>query len=581
MDLFGDRGSLSIQSRCVRPAAFVFLLGWRENRINHEPRFWGRGCFALKKTLIWLIPTVAVVGLVIWRFANVESSKSKAAKPSGGNVAEVQVVLAKGRLVIQRLQGVGDVQSPEVVEISPKTAGRIDYLVAREGDVVTPGELLLKIDPSDLTGAMLQMQANVAEARQRLAQAKLTQNATSVGVKNQIQVQKATLRSDKANLALAQQNYNSEVGAAQSVVTSASSGVVNAQAALDKENATLKNVQLTYDRTLNLFKQNFIASQDVDNAKTALEVEKGSVGVAKAQLEAANATLKGAQDALTIATNKGKADIAAAKAVVQEGESNLKLAEANKSARPAYQENLNALQSEVTSAIDQLTQAQARLSDTIINSPISGTVTARKADPGDQATPGSPVLEVQYLDWLYVTSTLPIDFSTQIHAGQIADITIDGLPGRTFSGPIININPAADPLSRQFGIKVKLANKDHTVRPGMYGRVSIVTNTVFAGVVVPKEAITTPSTGSPTVTVVGSDNVAHVVKVTEGVSDDTGSQITSGVKSGDQVVVLTYNTIKDGQKVKVSAASNATPTTGPSQGPKSSTVNVKASKVKP
>jgi RND family efflux transporter MFP subunit len=504
-----------------------------------------------------------------------EDSKSQVAKQAGGAIAEVQVAPTTSRLIVQRLQSVGDIQSPEVLEVSPITAGRIDYLNAREGDPVTVGEVLLKIDPSDLQGAMLQQQANLAEARARLAQAKVTQNATSVGVKSQIQLQKATLRSDKADLALAQQNYDAEVEAAQSQVSAAESGVTNAQAALDKENANLRNVQLTYDRTLNLFKQNFIASQDVDNAKTALDVEKGSVGVAKAQLQAAQAVLKGQQDNLTIAKNKGQADIAAAKATVAEAEANVKLAQANKSERPAYQENLNALQSEVSSAVDQLAQAQARLAATVITSTMIGTVTARKADPGDLATPGSPVLEVQFLDWLYVTSTLPIDFSTQIHSGQIASITIDGLPGKTFTGPITNINPAADPQSRQFGIKVRLDNKNHMVRPGMYGRVSVVTNQVFANVVVPKEAVQTSSAGASTVTVVGKDSVAHVRKVTVGASDESGVQIVSGVAAGDQVVVLSYNALKDGQKVKISTVTNSS---GPAQTPP--TVSVKTSRIK-
>jgi len=531
----------------------------------------------LKRMLIWGIPAAAVVGLVIWRFAVLGESHSLAAKQGGGSSAEVQVVPAISRRIVQRLQGVGSISSPEILEVSPISAGRIDYLEAREGDLVTPGELLLKIDPSDLQGAMLQQQANLAEARARLSQAKLTQNSTSVGVKSQIQLQKATLTSDKANLALTQQNYDAEVEGAQAQVTAAQSGVANAQAALDKENANLRNTQLTYDRTLNLFKQNFIASQDVDNAKTALDVEKGSVGVAKAQLDAANAQLKSQQTNLSIAKSKGLADIAAAKATVVEGQANLRLAEANKSERPAYQENLNALQSEVNSAADQLTQAQARLAATMIYSTVKGTVTARKADPGDLATPGSPVLEVQFLDWLYVTSTLPIDFSTQIHAGQIASITIDGLTGKTFTGPIININPAADPQSRQFGIKVRLDNKDHIVRPGMYGRVSIITSQVNATVVVPHEAVQTNSGSAPTVSVVDSSGVAHIRKVTLGASDDQGVQITSGVQVGEQVVVLTYNALKDGQKVKVTTPSTSSAS---SQSSTSSTVTVKTSRVK-
>ncbi|MDR3692641.1 MAG: biotin/lipoyl-binding protein [Fimbriimonas sp.] len=132
----------------------------------------------MKKLLLWGIPTVAVIGLVIWRFALLHVSQAQVAGQRGAsNAPEVQVVAASSRLIVQKLQGVGDIESPQKVEVSPKSAGRIDYLNAREGDVVVPGQLLLKIDPSDLKGAMLQQQANLAEARARLAQAKLTQNS--------------------------------------------------------------------------------------------------------------------------------------------------------------------------------------------------------------------------------------------------------------------------------------------------------------------------------------------------------------------------------------------------------------------
>jgi len=518
----------------------------------------------LKKLIIWGIPAVALIGLVIWRFSQVAETKSQGGKQRGsGTVAEVQVAPATSRMIVSTMQAVADIESPQKFEVSPKSAGRIDYLTAREGDVVTAGEVLLKIDPSDLTGAMLQQQASLAESQARLAQAKLTQNANSVGIRSQIQLQHATLSSNQANLKLAQQNYAAEVEAAQAMVTNAESGVADMQAALGKEQANLKNLQVTYDRTLNLFKQNFIASQDVDNAKTAVAVEQGAVAVAQAQLNGAKATLKNQEDNLAIAKRKGLADIAAAQATVKEAEATLKAAQANKAQRPAYQENLNALGSEVSSQAAQLQQAKSRLTDLTIISPIAGTVTARKSDPGDQATPGSPVLEVQYLDWLYVNATLPVDFATSIQAGQTATITIDGLPGRVYRGPIININPAADPLSRQFGIKVRLDNQDHLVRPGMYGQITIVTSQVYAKVVVPRAAIATAADGSTTVTVVGSDNVAHVHKVTQGVSDAQGIQITSGVNPGDQVVVLSYATLRDGAKVKTTLAPTKPTTSTP------------------
>ncbi len=506
----------------------------------------------MKKFLLWGIPAILLLSLVGWRFVIRSKAQAQIKKQaSGSRTAAVEVTTTTSRIIEETVQSVGNVESPYKLEVSPKTSGRIEFLDAREGDVVTPGEVLLKIDPSDLRGALLQQVASVAEARSRLAQARITQGSTNVGVTSQIRQQQAGLGSAQANYDQVLQNYNAQVAAAQAQVTAAKSAVANAQAGLNKENFNLANAQTKYDRTYNLYKQGFSAAQDVDDAKTTLEVQKGSVGVAQAQVSAAKAQLDAQNQNLLIVKRKGLSDIAASKASVTQSQATLQVANANQSQMPAYQQNLAALQSQVDAAVAQVNQAQSKLSDTVVRSTIAGTVTARKADPGALASPGSPVLEVQYLDWLYITATLPIDSGSQIHAGQTAQITIDALPGQTFTGPIANINPAADPVSRQFGLKVRLENKDHVVRPGMYARVSIVTSRVKAEVVVPREAIKTNQDGSTTVTVIDKDNVAHVKVVKLGATDSKGSQILEGIEAGDKVVVLAYTPVKDGSKVSI------------------------------
>ena len=518
----------------------------------------------MKKVLAWGIPAVILLALVGWRFSTRASSgnqgsggsgQQKGGASGGGGsgrgAPSVEVAIAQGRAITQTLQSVGTVQSPFKVEISPKAAGRIATLTVREGDSVTAGQVLFVLDTGDLKAAELQQEANVADARSKLAQAKMTQGSTNVGITSQIQQQQAGLGSAQANYSQVQQNYGAQVSAALAQVSAASSAVANARAALDKENATLADTQTKYDRTYSLYKQGFIAAQDVDDARTALNVQQGSVRVAESQVAAAQSQLQTQQQNLSIVKRKGISDIAASKAVVAQAQATVRVAQANRAQTPAYQENLDALSAQVGVAVAQLKQAQSHLADTTVKSPISGTVTARKADPGALASPGSPVLEVQYMDWLYVTTSIPVDFSSQIRPGLVANLTLDGLPGQTFSGPISNINPAADPQSRQFDVLIRLDNKGHQIRPGMYAKVNIVTGNKNAQVTVPREAITTAPDGSNTVTVVDADGVAHVRAVKLGISDDKGSEVLDGVQPGDQVVILTFNPLKDGQQVSV------------------------------
>lgn len=463
----------------------------------------------------------------------------------------VEVASAGPRQISESVESVGNVESPYRIEIAPRTSGRIAFLEVREGDQVKKGQLLLKIDPSDLEGAVIQQRANVAEARSRLAQAQMTQGAASVGVTSQIRQQQASVASAQADLNQVRRSYDAQVQGAGSQVSSAESSVRNAEAVVVREKANLANAQTKYDRTYSLYRQGFIASQDVDDARTAVDVQKGAVAVAQGQLESSRAQLDVQKQNLEVVKRKGQSDIEASKAKLTQAQAGLSLAKANQSQTPAYRENLAALRASVDAAIAQLGQAQSRLSDTAIRSPIDGTVTARKADPGALAGPGSPALEVQFLDWLYVTAAFPIDASTQVREGKVARITVDALPGRSFTGAVTNVNPAADPQSRQFTVRIRLANPGRNLRPGMYARVSVQSSLVAAAVVVPREAVKTDQLGDSTVTVVDPEGVAHVRPVKVGVDDDRGIQILEGVAAGERVVVLSYARLRDGQKVTV------------------------------
>jgi HlyD family secretion protein len=487
----------------------------------------------------------------------------------------VELAKADSRMILNSLQTVGTAESPFRVEIAPKTTGRIEFLLAREGDQVRKGDVLVRIDPSELQAQVLQQQAQVAQAQSRLAEAQLGQGSATVSASSQIQQQRAGLTGAQAEFNQVRKNYAAQVATAQSAVdeatsrvNSAESSVKNAQSEVQRQQANLKNAKTKLARIENLYRQGFIAAQDVDDARTEVDVQQAAVNSAQQSVVSAQSAValaeaqkRGAQQQLSIAKQKGQADVIAARARVTQAQAGVQVANANRTQGPAYKQNLAALQANVQAARAQLSQAQARLSDTVLRSPIDGTVTARSADPGALAAPGSPVLVVQSLDWLYVTASLPIENSSVVTNNQVVQIEFDALPGQKFTGQVSNINPAADVKTRQFGMRVKLPNPGHKIKPGMFGRLSIVTGRVNADVAVPREAVKIMPDGKSTVTVVDKDLTAHVVEVKVGASDDKGVQILEGVKPGDRVVTLTFTPIREGQKVKLPGQGG-----GPGQG---------------
>lgn len=521
----------------------------------------------MKKWLWIAVPLLSLGALIAWRFAAKKQTEAGTQMEAGarrGMAPSVIVAKASGRLIVDSIESVATLTSPQRAQISPRTSGRIEYLRVREGDRVTAGQVLVKIDPSDLQAAVYQQQANVAEARARLAQAQLGQGATEVGVESQIAQQGAGVSSAKADYSQAKRNYDAQVASARAglddakaKVGSAQAQARNAEAELGRQRANLKNAQARLARIENLYRQGFIAAQDVDDARTAAEAQQGAVSVAEGQAAAARSAVLSAQaqqasasEQVSIVKRKGQADVAAARARVTQAEASLRVARANRSQGPAYAQNIAALGSAVAAAQAQLDQSKARLKDTILRSPVNGTVTTRQADPGSLASPSQAVVVVEYLDWLYAETSLPIDRIGDVREGLAADVTLDAAPGKVFRGVVTNIAPSADLQNRQFGIKVKLPNPGHALRPGMFGRAAFVIKSVRADVAVPREAIRTSDEGT-TVTVVDPDATARVRRVELGASSEKYVEILSGVSPGETVVVLSYQPVRDGQKVKL------------------------------
>jgi RND family efflux transporter MFP subunit len=513
---------------------------------------------------------LAFLGFIGWRIVaktragaqlQAQQEKRKKAAPS------VELAVAKAGDIEQTIEAVGSAQSPYTVKLAAKTTGHIDYLEAREGTRVLPGQVLVTINPSDLQGTVYQQQAAVAEAQARLAQAAITQKANDTNVLAQIRQNEAGVSSSQANYDQTKGNFDAQVAAAKAQVTDgdakvaqARDGIRSAQANLEAARANLADAQAKFNRTETLFKQQFVAAQDVDDARAAVAVQKGAVDVAVQQVASAKSALTSAlalRDAAakneTIVETKGRSDIEVARAALAQAKQSYRVARANISQTPAYRANLNALRAEVVAAQGQLTAAKAKLADTVLKSSIEGTVTARTADPGTVVTPGQQIMEIQYLKWLYVSVSLPVEQSSQVFTGQKAIVTFDALPGQTFVGTVSDLNPAADPTSRQFTIDVKLDNSREIIRPGMYGRAELVVKTIHAKVIVPREAVQNADT-QPTVMVVGKDMVAHSTPVVLGASDGANYEILSGLQPGDRVVSLSYVPVKDGQKVQLGAA---------------------------
>ncbi len=521
----------------------------------------------MKRYITAFVVIAILCGITGWRLMNYYGKaaalqKMAAARKNAPLLVTTAPVVERD--IYDNYTGVASVESPFNINIASQIVGQIQTLQVRQGSYVTKGQVLVRIDPSQMQAQLNQAQANLAQAQYRLSQAEITTNPTTVSVASQIAVQQAALSSARALNKQTIANYQQQVEAARAAladaktkVTTAQAAIGAAKAAINAAEANLANSTLTLDRTVTLFKQGFVAAQDVDNARAQQQVYAASVTTAKSQLASATAQMVSARsqvdsanNALTIAVNKGRSDIAASTAAVQQAKASLRLAQANRAQNPAYQANLAALKSAVKAASAQVQTASAQLGYTTLRSPINGWVTARNADPGTMATIGQTLLTIVELKSLYVTVPVPEEDLKVVSLGQRVSGALDALPGTLLSGTVTHINPAADPLSRQFTVRITIANPTNQIKPGMFGHVTFRKLIKSGALEIPREGVMNEKTGT-FAAVISNHSTTMLVPIVTGTQDGANVQIMNGLKLGQQVVTLAERPPTTGTKVKI------------------------------
>jgi RND family efflux transporter MFP subunit len=214
---------------------------------------------------------------------------------------------------------------------------------------------------------------------------------------------------------------------------------------------------------------------------------------------------------------------------------------------------LASAQSAESSAQAQISGLAIRLGETRITSPITGYVSARRLDPGALVGPpgGGAIVTVVRMDRLRVFLTLNEIDATGIAVGMDAHVALDALPGRSFSGKVVRVAPAFDPLTRTLEAEVQLANDSGELRPGMYGR-GFIRREIHANTPVVSVNAVQISSGRKYVFVLHDTKVERRNIVTGAELDDGAVlEVRSGLLPGDEVVVAGADALADGATVRV------------------------------
>ena len=197
------------------------------------------------------------------------------------------------------------------------------------------------------------------------------------------------------------------------------------------------------------------------------------------------------------------------------------------------------------------TNYQNLLENTILRSPITGFVTARNFDKGDMFSMSAPLFTVQQVIPVKLLVGISENEYTKVKKGDTVSLTVDALPGRTFTGKVNRLYPTINAATHTFNAEVVVQNSDRALRPGMFARVKVVFGTNHR-VVLPDQCIVKQEgTGQKFVYLLNNDETVSYVPVTLGRHIGAEYEVIDGVLEGDTVVLKGQATLKDGVKVIV------------------------------
>jgi len=201
-----------------------------------------------------------------------------------------------------------------------------------------------------------------------------------------------------------------------------------------------------------------------------------------------------------------------------------------------------------------LADAKANLADYYIRAPFSGVLAKLDIKYGDSVSGGTIVATMVNSQRLAEISLNEVDVS-KVAIGQKATLTFDALPDLTMTGKVAEIDTIGTVTQGvvTYNIKIAIDTDDSRIKPGMSVSASIITGVKNDVLLVPNSAVKSSGNSSYVQVFDASANYSAAssaqgvvssvsprqVSVTIGNSNDSMTEITSGLKEGDAVVTQT------------------------------------------
>jgi RND family efflux transporter MFP subunit len=514
----------------------------------------------------WLAPTIVGVAILIVILISVGVRHG----PAPVDVTSMTVTSGE---IVNRLPENGTLSLPQTATIAARTGSTVVRIIAREGQKVRSGELLMKLDDREAAAKVSADQAALAQAQAALKKAQQTE-ATS----GDTNVQSVALAQE--NMLAAQSQLQSDVnGKREGQVSAAgfSSLGLSGQSQLAQQQSQLKDAETNlrtakeqYEGDVQLYKMNAIAHLQLNRDQATYEQAQAAYDSSLRQY-----TLTKQQ--LSDSVGQQDAKIQADRHAVDSARAALAAAQIQASQNTAAVDVVSQ-QASADSASAQMEFDLQQLADTEVRAPFAGIIqtlgsvasplggTAQLA-VGDQVTPGLTLFTIAGTGPMVVKAQVDEQDIINVRIGQHAFITGEDFPGYSLVGTVIRIAPVvvaqnqAGNAAKNVETTIALSKSYPFLRDGMSCDVDIVTGKANHALVVPQSAVNDDG-GKHYVYIITGKTVKKTA-VTEGLKNDTSVAIVKGIKSGDVVATTNVSDLKDGAAVNPTPADSPSPSSSP------------------
>lgn len=196
---------------------------------------------------------------------------------------------------------------------------------------------------------------------------------------------------------------------------------------------------------------------------------------------------------------------------------------------------------------------ESNIAKTRIRAPYNGMLGLKNVSPGAYVTPTTVLTTISQVNQMKIDFTVPEKYTNKIKNGQSITFTVEG-SSKTFRARVMATESMVAENTRTLRVRALVSGEQKLLVPGAFAKVQLDFDPDTNALMVPSEAVIPQARGKKIITY--RDGTARFVDVDTGVRDSSFVQITSGLKSGDTVIITGLLSIKPDAKIQISRIVN-------------------------